>query len=214
VAWGRRAVLALVAVAVVAAAFTMAVPSIRDEIVDKSRSGLNKVSSGRSNLVAQGVRITVDNPVAGVGIGGFNREYADRLGIQGRDPKRTASHTTPVTVAAETGLVGLALFAWLLATALWVTLVGIGRGFTSRVSLAVGVSLVAISVHSLSYNAFFEDPMTWALLGLVGLAASVPRKPAPEAVEPSVDGDGRVVSPDVAAARDTVTVADPNHASG
>jgi O-antigen ligase len=192
VAWGRRAVLALVVLALVAGAVTMAVPSIREVIVDKSRSGLNKVTSGRSNLVAQGIRITIEHPVAGVGVGGFNREYADRLGIQGSDPKRTASHTTPVTVAAESGLVGLALFTWLLATALWATLIGIGRGFTSRVALAVGVSLVAISVHSLSYNAFFEDPMTWALLGLVGLAASVPRKPAPEEpVDAAPDHDGR-----------------------
>lgn len=180
VAWGRRAVLALVALGVVAAAVTLAVPSIREELVDKSRSGLNKVTSGRSNLVAQGIRITIDHPVLGAGAGGFNREYAQRLGIQGKDPKRTASHTTPVTVAAEEGLVGLALFAWLVVVAAWVTLARLGRGFTSRVSLAVGVSLVAIFVHSLSYNAFFEDPMTWALLGLVGLACRVPKKPVAE----------------------------------
>jgi hypothetical protein len=37
--------------------------------------------------------------------------------------------------------------------------------------------LVAIAVHSLFYAAFFEDPMTWALLGLVGLTSRVPRKP-------------------------------------
>jgi hypothetical protein len=35
---------------------------------------------------------------------------------------------------------------------------------------------VAIIVHSCFYNALFEDPMTWAMLGLVGLAVSVPRK--------------------------------------
>ncbi len=180
VAWGRRAVLALLAVGVVACAFTLAVPSIREEIVDKSRTGLNKVTSGRSNLVAQGIRITIDHPVLGAGVGGFNREYARRLGIQGRDPKRTASHTTPVTVAAEEGIVGLALFAWLVIVAAGATLLRLGRGFTSRVSLAVGVSLVAIFVHSFSYNAFFEDPMTWALLGLVGLAARVPKKPPPD----------------------------------
>ena len=39
---------------------------------------------------------------------------------------------------------------------------GLGRGFTSRVSFAVGLTLVAIIVHSFFYNALFEDPMTWA----------------------------------------------------
>ena len=37
--------------------------------------------------------------------------------------------------------------------------------------------LLAIAVHSLFYAAFFEDPMTWALLGLVGLSSRVPKKP-------------------------------------
>jgi hypothetical protein len=32
------------------------------------------------------------------------------------------------------------------------------------------VALVAIAVHSLFYNAFFEDPTTWGLLGLAALA--------------------------------------------
>jgi O-antigen ligase len=189
VGWGRRAVLALVALGVIACAVTLAVPSIREEIVDKSRSGLNKVTSGRSNLVAQGIRIAIDHPIVGAGAGGFNREYANRLGIEGKDPKRTASHTTPVTVAAEGGVIGLALFVWLVVVAAMTTLLRLGRGFTSRVSLAVGVALVAILVHSFSYNAFFEDPMTWALFGLVGLAARVPKKPPQSAAdEPLSDG--------------------------
>jgi hypothetical protein len=114
-----------------------------------------------------------------VGVGGFSREYARRLGIPGRDPKRVASHTTPVTVLAEQGFVGVALLAWLVAAAFLATLRGLGRGFTSRVSLATGVVLLAIAVHSVFYAAFFEDPMTWALLGLVGLVSRVPRKKPP-----------------------------------
>ncbi len=30
--------------------------------------------------------------------------------------------------------------------------------------------LAAIAVHSLFYNAFFEDPMTWGLLALTAVA--------------------------------------------
>jgi O-antigen ligase len=161
------------------------VPQIRDEIVGKSRSGVNRITSGRANLVGQGFRIALDHPVQGVGVGGFSREYARRLGIPGQDPKRVASHTTPVTVAAEQGVVGLGLLAWLAAAAFLVTLRGLGRGFTSRVSLATGVVLVAIAVHSLFYAAFFEDPMTWALLGLVGLVARVPKRAPQRGVEPA-----------------------------
>ena len=179
VAWGRRATLGLVALGAVTAAVLLAVPQVRHELVGKSRSGVNRITSGRANLVGQGVRIALDHPVGGVGAGGFSREYARRLGIPGKDPKRVASHTMPVTVAAEEGVVGLGLLAWLGVATFLATLRGLGRGFTSRVALATGVVLVAIAVHSLFYAAFFEDPMTWALLGLVGLASRVPKKPAP-----------------------------------
>lgn len=179
VAWGRRATLALVAVGLATVIVLVAVPQIRDELVGKSRSEFNRVTSGRSKLLGEGFRIAADNPVQGVGVGGFSREYARRLGIPGRDPKRVASHTTPVTVLAEQGVVGVALLAWLVAAAFLATLRGLGRGFTSRVSLATGIVLLAIAVHSVFYAAFFEDPMTWALLGLVGLVSRVPRKKPP-----------------------------------
>jgi len=41
----------------------------------------------------------------------------------------------------------------------------------SAASRIVGVSVVAIAVHSLFYNAFFEDPMVWGLFGLAALLA-------------------------------------------
>jgi hypothetical protein len=40
-----------------------------------------------------------------------------------------------------------------------------------RLALAAGLSLLAIFVHSLAYNDFFEDPTTWGLIGLIALAA-------------------------------------------
>jgi len=43
--------------------------------------------------------------------------------------------------------------------------------FAGRASLACGLMLGAIAVHSLFYNAFFEDPMAWGLFALIALAA-------------------------------------------
>ena len=43
------------------------------------------------------------------------------------------------------------------------------RSFAGRTSLIVALALTAIAVHSLFYNAFFEDPTTWGLLGLAAL---------------------------------------------
>ncbi len=176
VVWGRVAVVVAAGLAVVVALGVFALPQTRDRVEKKSRSGIDSITSDRATLVGQGLRIAVANPVGGVGVGGFRRAYADRTGLPGKRPKKAASHTTPVTVAAEEGLPGLLLFGWVCVAALLAALRQLGRGFTSRVSFAVGLTLVAIIVHSLFYNALFEDPMTWAMLGLVGLAVSVPRK--------------------------------------
>jgi hypothetical protein len=86
-----------------------------------------------------------------------------------------------VTVVAEEGAIGLALYGWLLVAAFLAAFVGRPR---SRVAFASGLVLVAVAVQSLFYNAFFEDPTTWAALGLIGLIAGLPRKPPAE--EPEV----------------------------
>lgn len=175
VVWGRRALVAGAALGVVVLLGTLSIPDVRDRVIDQKR--FDKVTSGRASLVGQGVRIALANPILGVGVGDFKSAYAERVGLTGNRRKLGASHTTPLTVAAETGVVGLAAFLWLLFAAFVATLRGLGHGFTSRVSFAVGLTLLAIAVHSVFYSAFFEDPMTWALLGLTGLAASVPRRP-------------------------------------
>jgi putative inorganic carbon (hco3(-)) transporter len=172
VALGRRAVLGLVAVVLVVGLLSLAVPTLRHELVGRGHSKINRITGGRSNLVTEGVRIAADHPVAGIGVAGFRKAYAERKGVQGRNPKRVASHTTPVTVVAEEGVIGLALYGWLLAAALFAALVGRRR---SRVAFAAGLVLVALAVQSVFYNAFFEDPITWAAFGLVALVAALPK---------------------------------------
>lgn len=168
IAWGRRAVIALGLVAVVLVSVGFSAPSVRSEI----RNDLNRVTGGRSSLVANGARIAVDHPVGGVGLGSFERAYADLTGLRGEEPRRAASHNTPVTVAAETGAPGFALFLWLLVTALAAGFRRASRSFAGRASLIVALALLAIAVHSLFYNAFFEDPLAWGALGLAALVSS------------------------------------------
>jgi hypothetical protein len=47
------------------------------------------------------------------------------------------------------------------------------RTFDERAAAIFGLALIAIAVHSLFYNAFFEDPMSWGVLALGALAARV-----------------------------------------
>lgn len=176
-AWRWRAVLAVAAVAAAMIPVGIAAPQlekVRDSLDGASPTGIERATSNRSTFVSAGLRIARDHPVLGVGIGGFKQAYGERLGRES-PPRSAASHTTPVTVVAETGIVGLALFVWLVGAAL---IVFIRRprdapeaAATTR--LVAGLGFAAIAVHSLAYNAFFEDPLTWGLLALGALAASV-----------------------------------------
>ena len=125
--WRWRAAIALGIVSAVIAAVALGTPHIRHSLLRESGSGLNKASSGRAKLVTQGLWIFVYHPVQGVGVGGFKRAYANRVHLKGREPRKAASHNTVVTVAAETGLPGLALLFWLVGAALFVDVETRGR---------------------------------------------------------------------------------------
>ncbi len=166
--WRWRAAVGLGLAAVLVLSVGFAAPPLRRALGDDLRSGLDAATSGRYELVTNGVAIAADHPL-GVGLGGFKRAYAERLGLRGRDPKKAASHNTPVTVAAELGAPGFLLFGWLLGTAFLLPFRRASASFAGRTSLIVALTLLAIAVHSLFYNAFFEDPLTWGLLGLAAL---------------------------------------------
>ena len=108
VLWRRKAILPLALAAAVLAAVTLGVPQFRHRILGKA--GLSHATGGRSTLVSTGGRLFLDHPLIGVGTGGFVAAYAKETHKQGH-----ASHTAPITVAAETGVVGLGALCWLLA---------------------------------------------------------------------------------------------------
>ena len=181
-AWRWRALLAVGLAVVVLGGLAAAQPTVRRSIQHHTTSGLNSASSGRYSLVANGIRIAAAHPVLGVGVGGFKHAYAKRvLRLHGKKNLKTAaSHDTPVTVAAETGIVGLGLMAWLLVAS-FADVIRTRR----LVSYSAGFALAAILVHSLFYSDFFEDPTTWLLLGLVAFAA--PAAPTPVSPPPAVE---------------------------
>ena len=163
--WRERSLLLVGAAVVVLVLGALASPSIRH------KASLSHVTSGRSTLASTGVKVALHHPLAGVGVGGFKRAYADLAHLKGKDPKAAASHTTPITVAAELGLPGLLLFLWLIATALALAFRRIRPDPDGNARLAFGLALIAILVHCVFYNALFEDPTFWGLLALVAVGA-------------------------------------------
>jgi hypothetical protein len=144
------------------------------------------VTSARSRLVT----ITLDafeaRPVGGVGVGGQPRASLDRSGTG--SVRRNASHTAPLTVLAEGGVVGFALYAWMLGASGWALYLVTRRDRLLGIGLAS--VLLVLFVHSLLYAGFFEDPLTWGVLGLASaVLVSVPAPRAAEATEPTAARD-------------------------
>ena len=124
------------------------------------------VTSGRSRLVSVTLDTFQERPFAGVGVGGQPRASSEIAGKG--SPSRNASHTTPLTILAELGVVGFAMYAWLLAATAWALLRVSRRDRAFGVGLAA--TLLALVVHSLLYAGFFEDPLTWGVIGLAAAA--------------------------------------------
>ena len=130
------------------------------EIADTS---LRRATSDRSRRVELTVRVLEHHPIAGVGIGAqplASKRLSDRPGTEAA----FVSHNTPLTAGAELGIVGLLLYAFLVAGAA-ATIVDVHR-LSQALGLALGAVLLALFVHSLFYSGFFEDPVTWLVLGV------------------------------------------------
>lgn len=144
--------------------------------------GLNGASSGRGGLVSGGLSLFADRPVWGWGSGAFVKEY--RSHHRATATTLSASHTIPITIAAEQGLIGEVAYLALVVAALG-CLFRRARG--DPVRSAIAATFAALVFHTLLYADFLEDPVTWALLG-VGvslavrpLARSAATEPAPAA---------------------------------
>jgi O-Antigen ligase len=148
---------------------------------------LNIDTSGRAHLVSGGIHLFDRRPIYGYGSGSFSAAYRE----QSKDHRApvSVSHTEPITIAAEQGAIGLALYAALLLTALWTMAVGLRPALSALSSparpgpiarAAVLAAFIALIVHTMAYAGFYEDPITWVLLAVGASlgATSAVRDPA------------------------------------
>lgn len=133
---------------------------------------LNIDTSGRANLVSGGVHLFIQRPAYGYGSGSFPKAYREH--VETHKAPVSVSHTQPITIAAEQGLLGLAVYLALVGTALWM----MAGGLLKRLSVAraaVFATFVALLVHTMAYAGFFEDPITWVLLAVGASLAAADR---------------------------------------
>jgi O-antigen ligase len=170
--WSARwtGVVVLAAV-VIGAGFVVASPSSLHLELGSSKS-VDSATSGRADLIEGGVELFAQRPVQGWGAGSFSRAYRRERHVSSTKAV-SASHTIPITVAAEQGVAGLLLYAAVLVFGL---IALFRRARDSVASAAIAAAFVALLVHTMLYAAFLEDPLAWVLLG-IGVALGV-RPPA------------------------------------
>ena len=136
----------------------------------------DRVTSGRSQLVRDTFVVVSNHPLAGVGVASQPAASRDEAG-GARRVRLNVSHTAPLTVAAELGVIGIALYVAFLAGAAWALLVL--RRRADGLGLSLLALLVVVFVHSLVYGVFFEDPILWAALGVAAAALAARELPEP-----------------------------------
>ena len=147
-------------------------------------TSVRKATSDRSRRVELTAKVWAHHPVAGVGLGAQPREsqkLADRFGPL----QNFVSHTTPLTVAAELGIVGVVFYVALLAGGAWA--LDAVRRRHEVLGLSLAAVFLALFVHSLAYSGFFEDPITWLVLAVAAAFLSRPRPATPPAAPPIVE---------------------------
>jgi putative inorganic carbon (HCO3(-)) transporter len=150
--------------------------------------GANGVSSGRGSLVSGGLHMFGQRPIWGYGSGSFQTEYL-RQHPSCTEFRTTdcspggvgASHTLPVTIAAEQGVIGVLLYLGLLVAAALTLVPGVRR---NPVRAAVLAAFVGLVLHTLVYDDFLSDPISWTLLAMGVSLARAPRTQVAEEKAP------------------------------
>jgi O-antigen ligase len=202
--WRARPVLGAAVVAAVAAAGVIAFAGDEVGVKTGSEASVNRSTSGRVDLVQGAVNMIADRPVWGFGSGSFAERYRVREHVRS-ERIAAVSHTTPLTIGAEQGAIGLIGYAFVLWAALSL-LFGRLRGAlaarddaadppradaaappsappplpaVARAVLAAG--FCGLVAHTLVYAAFLEDPFLWTLLAVAAAVPLAAREPAPAA---------------------------------
>jgi O-antigen ligase len=148
-------------VAIAAVVVLVAPPSLHFGL-NGSGGSTSNATSGRTKLISGGLELFADRPLYGYGSGSFETEYKLH-GNASAANATSASHTIPITVAAEQGIAGLAVYVALLICAFAFLVRGAGR---SPPRIALLACFAALVLHTWTYADFLEDPITWTLLGI------------------------------------------------
>jgi O-antigen ligase len=134
------------------------------------------LDSVRQYLIGSGLIMFADHPIVGIGFGTFSQSLlGPYAGLVPTGVDDTASHTSLVTVMAETGLLGLAIVLVIFFSYVRSTWQATNRSTSGRaLVLAPAIGLLLILLTSQLSGRLFEEPYLWLFLGLAFSAQARP----------------------------------------
>jgi putative inorganic carbon (HCO3(-)) transporter len=157
--------------AVIAVAFSR-IPAVASRIGHQlNPTDPNNSLDQRVRLWKSTLRMLQDHPIFGTGLSGFSRTIDAYRGVSGYTDQLIYPHNILLNFWTETGLLGLAAFAWIFVQAARLTWRGWRAGTAAWRPLQLGVllALVGIVVHGLVDVPYFKNDLSlefWVLLGL------------------------------------------------
>ncbi|MCL6643407.1 MAG: O-antigen ligase family protein [Dehalococcoidia bacterium] len=161
------------------------------ERVRSLAGGADAVLGVRQFLIRGGWEMWKDNPLVGVGTGGYQNALLIVYNyVMPYWAKTSLSHTSFISILAEWGLVGVAAFAFF-AARLGAACVRIYRSAGDPFERMLGGWLIAAFVEILfqsqSEGRLFEEPYLWLLIALVAALEAGAARRAPASVPAAAD---------------------------
>ena len=164
----------------VAGGLLLFVPALRLRVLTEiNLSNPHNTLVGRSHLWEAALQMLREHPIFGAGLSGFATAIAPYWNANHPD-RFTYPHNIVLNFWTETGLLGLAAFAWIFV----VVAIVAWRGWRTSadqwrvVHFGVLLALVAVVVHGLVDVPYFKNDLSlefWVLLSLVLAPAALPR---------------------------------------
>jgi O-antigen ligase len=157
--------------ALIAAAFSR-IPAVATRIGHQlNPADPNNSLDQRVRLWKATLRMLQDHPIFGTGLSGFARSINGYRDVSGYSDTLIYPHNILLNFWTETGLLGLAAFAWIFVSAARVAWRGwrAGSGSWRPLQLGVMLALTGMLVHGLVDVPYLKNDLSlefWVLLGL------------------------------------------------
>jgi len=174
---GRRGLVAAAALVIVAGGLVLALPTIRAR-VETIGDPNNDTTRDRMAMMLVGFDIVAAHPLTGIGPEGVKRVYPKMVPPEGMRRSTSHLHNTPLQIAAERGLVGLAAWLWIFvaffhrAGAVWRRL-PVSDGEDRAVVLGSLAALVTFLVAGVFEYNFGDTEVLMVAMALMALPFAV-----------------------------------------